>query len=194
MRVNIFIGSLWFVLVVMILIYFNSCQVITPMILKLSGNYKEPRYETKNSIEFAIKKDEVYYDKLYRLKEIQFLKELEDKQISKLPILQIYNKEKKLLKTVSGSECNWKLVDYFNRKDSTLLTASDTDLYEFMMQRVEPIDLKSTIDTFDYYIIAGWANYIPKLSKALFEQTNDIKDSLKNQVCIAYINLDFRKD
>ncbi|HUR31311.1 MAG TPA: hypothetical protein VMZ69_07750, partial [Saprospiraceae bacterium] len=60
--------------------------------------------------------------------------------------------------------------------------------------RLEPIDIKSYQDTFDYYMIAGWANYAPRLSDSLFAQTNRIKSSLAKRVCFAYVDLDYQKE
>jgi hypothetical protein len=62
------------------------------------------------------------------------------------------------------------------------------------MDRLEPINLKTNQDTFEAYILAGWANYIPKLSQGLFNQTNEIMATNKGKVCLSYINLDFQKD
>jgi len=58
------------------------------------------------------------------------------------------------------------------------------------MDRLLPIDVKTSQDTFDYYLISYWAKFIPKLSHKLFDQTNVMKESMTQKVCFIYVTLD----
>ncbi|MEO5906135.1 MAG: hypothetical protein ABIQ11_05380, partial [Saprospiraceae bacterium] len=73
------------------------------------------------------------------------------------------------------------------------LVQEDSLMYSFILQQLSPVELLTEQDTFDFYVLAGWANFAPKLSKRLFEQTNQIKSNLKDRLCISYINMDFQE-
>jgi len=177
----------------MLVVFANPGQIFTKAILRLTGNYITPKDETSASILSKIQMNNIYYDRLFRLSELKSLKDFQAKKISSVPFVQIYNEDKKIITMASGSNCAWALLNYFNKNDTSKLVEGDSMMYQFIMDRLEPIDLKTNQDTFEAYIFAGWANYIPKLSKGLFNQTNEIMESNKGKVCLSYINLDFQE-
>ena len=186
--------TLIFLLVAGIAVFINPGQFFTKLIMRISGHYATPKYESVESIRHEAEKHDLYFDRLYRLKSKTSIEELGSKGLLTVPFIQIYNQDKTLLKVASGVECRWNLIDYFTVSDSAQLIATDTMMYDYMMSHLEPIETNTHQDTFDYYVLAGWANFAPKLSFDLFRETNEIKDTLQNRVCISYINMDFQED
>ncbi|MEO6132981.1 MAG: hypothetical protein ABIQ02_14125 [Saprospiraceae bacterium] len=176
-----------------LLIFLNPGQVFTKTLLRITGDYKTPHYESKESILKKTGQDHLYYDRLYTLKNYQAFQDCQKKEITAIPFVQIYNRDKKLLKNASGSDCAWELMNYFAQSDSSKLKTGDDQMYHFVMERLDPIDIKTDKDTFDYYLFLGWANYIPKLSNNLFKQTNKMAETLKGRVCFSYIDFDMQE-
>ncbi|MGB3080079.1 MAG: hypothetical protein WBB31_13425 [Saprospiraceae bacterium] len=192
MKKRIFIFSFLILAILGVIIFGNPVQFVVKGILKLTGDYATPQYETSESILSKVRSQGLYYDRLFKLKDYSDFHELQEKKLTTVPFVQIYNGKKKLLKIASGSECSWQLMNFFSKKDTANLVAGDSLMYDFVMNRLTPLDIKSTQDTFNYYILAGWANYIPKLSDSLFIQTNKMKKIMEDKVCFSYINFDLQ--
>jgi len=194
MRKKIWLISLLILFVTGLLIFINPNQMFTKLILRITGHYETPQYETRSSVLSVVIHKNLYYDRFYRLKNYTAFSDFQRRKMIQIPFVQIYNREKNMLSLASGSECKWALMDFFNQRDSSKLIADDTTMYENVMKQLEPIEIKSNLDTFEYYIIAGWAKYAPRLSDSLFIETNKIKKSLNDKICISYINFDIQKD
>ncbi len=177
-----------------LLIFINPNQLFTKAFLRLTGDYSTPEYQTISSILSKVHYENLNYDRLYRLENYKALNDFREKKILNIPFVQIYDRNKKMLTLASGNDCKWILMDFFSKRDSSKLKLGDTVMYEFVMERLEPIDIKTNQDTFNYYILTGWANFVPKLSDSLFYQTNEMKKTLDKDVCFSYINLDFQED
>ncbi len=191
---KIIFSTLLVLCMIVLIIYFDPFQLYTKTILRLTGNFSSPEYETNASIMSKVQNEKIYYDRLYKLTDYKAFMDFTKKKITTFPFVQIYDQNKKMIKIANGSDCSWALMDFFSKSDSLNLTKGDSLMYKFVMDRLEPIDLKTNQDTFDYYILAGWANYIPRLSDSLFNQTNKMKKTLIEKVCFTYINLDFQKE
>lgn len=177
-----------------IMVYANPKQVFTKMYLRFSGEYKAPEYETSETILSAVREKNLKYDRLFKVTSTKALNDFQQKGILSIPFIQFYNSNKKLITVASGDECKWNLMELFVISDTSQLVESDSTLFDFISQNVIPLHIKSYEDTFKYYVIAGWVNYLPKMKANLFSQTDAIKDSLGQQVCISYINLDFQEE
>ena len=175
-------------------IYLNPNQFFTKMYLRISGYYKTPQFESRQSILAQVKSSNLQYDRLYRLKNIFAYEDLSKRKMMHVPFVYIYNRDKNMLSVASGNECSWTLMNFFDTMDTTKLKAGDSEIYNFITERLDPIDIKSDMDTFDYYVHAGWANYLPKLSNALFKQTNEIMETHQGKVCLSYIDLDHQEE
>ncbi len=194
MRYKIFFICIGFLLVIGLLIFINPNQLFSKMILRAAGEYKPPQYETPSSILSELNDAGTYYDRLYRLSDFSAMEDFKEKKLFQIPFVHIYNRDKKLMTIASGDECKWSLMDFVSKKDTSKLVAQDSLMYYFVMEKLEPIDIKTDQDTFEYYILAGWANFAPKLSIRLFNQTNDMMNNMNDKICLSYINLDYQKE
>ena len=192
-RKGFLIGLIILVLLALF-IWINPEQLFTKLMLRMMGHYATPQYESVESIRSTVTDASLYYDRLYRISDLQAMQEMRQQNIFQIPFVQIYDRKKQSISMASGSECKWALMNFFNEEDTAQYISGDTSTYTYIMDRLESIDIKSYQDTFDYYMIAGWANYAPRLSDSLFEQTNRIKNSSTKKVCVAYINLDYQKE
>ena len=176
------------------LVYMDSGQTLIKLYLRSAGNYSTPKLESPASILSKVQHENLSYDRLYRLEDYKAFSDFQEKNITSFPFVQIYNREKKMMTIASGSECRWALMDFFTKRDTSKLISQNSLMYEFVTNRLDPIDIKTSKDTFDYYVIAGWVNYLPAFSENLFRQTNEMKKSMKEKVCFTYINLDMQED
>jgi hypothetical protein len=177
-----------------LLVCINPNQVFTKIILRFMGYYATPKYVTDSEILTKVHQENIYYDNLYRLENYTAYGDFIERKMISVPFVQIYDKHKKLLTLASGNECRWALMNFFSKEDSLALIAGDSQMYDYVMERLKPIDVKLSQDTFDYYVLAGWANYVPKLSAGLFTQTNKMKQTLHNKVRLNYINFDLQRE
>ena len=164
--------------------------MLTKIYLRLSGDYVSPRYERRSDIVNNFAEENIVYDRLYSFKEEKAMTSFSEKGLFSIPFIQIYDRDKDLLSMVSGEQCSWKLLSSVLHSDSLQVAVADTGMYNTVMQYISPLDIKADTDTFQYYVFAGWVNYLPKMKENLFLQTKAIKDSLQNNVCLSYINLD----
>lgn len=193
MRYKTLFISLGIILSIGVLIYINPNQLFTKLILRLTGYYKTPEYETRASVLSTLKGKGIYYDRLYTLSGATAMEDLKKKKLLHVPFVQIYNRDKDLVSIASGDECKWALLQFVASEDTSKLVASDSLMFQFLMDRLAPVDIRTDQDTFENYIVAGWANFLPMLSNDLFEQTNSMKESLGSKVCLTYINLDHQE-
>lgn len=181
-------------LVISVVCVFLFPRFFGTIYLRLSGEFKPPQYESLEGILKPLKNNDVHYDRLYRLANQQSMVIFQEKNIFEVPFLQIFNGQKKLIKSASGNECTWSFMEYFTNSDSIRLIEEDSMMYYFIHEQLSPVDSSLKPDSYEYYVLAGWANFAPKLSKRLFEQTNEIKAKLEDRVCISYISMDFREE
>lgn len=174
---------------VVALIVFNPAQIFTIIALRVLGHYQSPRTESSETLKNYVKDHSLAYDKLYAVTDFNSFKELNDNGISKVPTVQIFDGDKRLLKMAEENDCTWVLTNYFKQHSSDMIS-SDTNTYRFVMERLLLIDDKVSQDTFDFYIISYWAKYLPKLSQRLFAQTNSMKERMSENICLMYVSLD----
>lgn len=172
------------------LVIINPGQFFTFTLLRILGHYKSPKIETSQSIIEYVKSKNLFYDKLYGLSTMNALNELGHSGVKGVPTIQIFNKDKVLLRMAGQNECTWVLANYFKSGHSAEMIVQDSTTYGFVMDRLIPLDIKTTQDTFDFYLISYWAKYIPKLSNRLFEQTNNMKAGMSQNICFIYVTLD----
>jgi hypothetical protein len=120
----------------------------------------------------------------------QSFKEIAGVGVEGVPTVQIFDRNQRLLRMAEQSECTWVLSNYFKEGHGKDMIVSDSTTYPYVMERVIPVDLKTTNDTFEYYVISYWAKYLPKFSKQLFDVTNNMKKSMKDNICFVYVSMD----
>ena len=172
------------------LIIINPGQFFTLTFLRILGHYRTPKIETFESIKEYVNSKSLIYDRLYGLSTMNARDELNHSGVTGVPTIQIFNKDKVLLRMAEQSDCTWVLANYFKEGHSNEMVAQDSTTYGYVMDRLLPIDVKTSQDTFDYYLISYWAKFIPKLSHKLFDQTNVMKESMTQKVCFIYVTLD----
>jgi len=193
MKKKILLITMSIIVILGLAVYINPDQFFTKLILKMAGSYVPPEYETDSTILGVMEEHKVSFDRLFKLADYTAMRELQKQKLFTLPFIQIYDEDKRLMKVASGSQCSWALMNYFNQQDSTQLVAYDSTMYDQMMERIIPVSIHASKDTFDYYVLAGWANFSPKFAHELFKETNKIKQKLNGKVCISYLNMDFQQ-
>ncbi len=165
---------------------FSSCS---KLILRASGNYITPKQESKNSILQFCNKKKVPYDALYMIKDEETYATLLKNKFT-LPSIMIFDKNRNLIFNEGGETCHWKAMDAI-RKDTIFIPIKNSNnAYDNFLQQTKAIQEKYRYEKYDYYLIAGWAKFTPKLTKALFNTVSDLYNSTKLKVCIILLNED----
>jgi hypothetical protein len=178
--------------VLLVIVLMNPWQNLLQLYLKMTGQYQAPQYETSESIQARVNNANLYYDRLYKLSGPESFFDFQNEGLLSVPFIRIYNAKKQNLSSASGEKCKWTMMSVFSRDSLSMAPNEEVD-YDYILQRLDTIDVRTDQDTFDFYVLAGWANYLPVLSDSLFFSTNRIKQNLNNRVCISYLNLDFQK-
>jgi len=187
---KVILYSVGVLILLVIFIFLDPGNIATKFILRLTGDYVPPKYESNSSILTQLEEKEIQFDRVYSLTGAKAIEELKIKKISTIPFVHIYNEQKLLMTNAAGDECKWTLLKFVQNLDSSGLIAMDSSMYPFLLDRLRPILIKSDQDTFDYYVFAGWANWTPKLSNKLLEQMRTIK---RQNICLSLINMDFQQ-
>jgi hypothetical protein len=190
MKKKILLTIVALILILGLLIFINPGQIVTLTFLRLLGQYKTPGIENPESIKEYVQDHQVYYDKLYAVRNIKSFRELGQTGVNAIPAVQIFNKDKLLLKMATDKSCSWALTDFFIKGQGENMVVKDSSTYSYVMDRLTPIDLKTETDTFNFYIINYWAKYTPKLTNRLFVETNSMREKMSANVCYIYVTLD----
>lgn len=117
------------------------------------------------------------------------LQELNKLGVTGVPTVQIFDHNRRLLTMAEQGKCEWALAEFIKEQPDQMVVR-DSTTYATVMHHLQPVDLKSDADTFDYYLVTYWATYLPKLTHRLFEQTNSMKENMKQRVCFMSVSLD----
>ncbi len=179
-----------FLIGMFVLVLINPGQFFTLGLLRVLGHYQTPEIESSSSLKVYAKENQLYYDKLLGVSSMNALMELSKVGVSSVPTVQIFDRDKKLLKMAEQSDCAWALSNFFKEGHKDELIPIDSTVFPFIMGLLSPIDFRTQQDTFDYYLVSYWAKYLPLLSHQLFEQTNSMKDSMSEKICFISVSLD----
>ncbi|HUR31532.1 MAG TPA: hypothetical protein VMZ69_08855 [Saprospiraceae bacterium] len=188
-RKAILIGTIAAIACIMLIII-NPGNFFMVTVLRIIGHYRTPQIESSVSIKKYADDHSLYYDKLFLVSNRDSFDELASVGVNSVPTIQIFDKNKRLLKMAEQNDCTWALSEYFKKGHGKEMLATDSTTYNFVIERIMPVDVKTSLDTFDYYVINYWAKYLPKLSHQLFETTNNMKKSMKDNICFMYVSLD----
>ena len=177
------------VTVIAVLVFINPGQVFTFLFIRALGHYKTPQVESSESIKNYVSGHGLYYDRLYVVNNSDNLIGLNKLGVTGVPTIQIFDHNQRLLTMADEGKCDWALSEFF-KEQSNQMVATDSTTFPDVMRYLQPIELRSESDTFDYYIITYWAKYIPRLTHRLFAQTNSMKESMKENVCFMSVSLD----
>ena len=172
------------------LIIINPGNFFINTLLRVMGHYRTPQNETPESIKNYAEAHSLYYDKLFLVSDDASFNELANVGVNSVPTIQIFDRSKKLLRMAEQNDCTWVLSQYFKEGHAKAMVATDSTTFPYVMERVIPVDVKTSLDTFDYYVISYWAKYLPKLSHQLFSTTNDMKKEMTGNICFVYVSLD----
>jgi hypothetical protein len=176
-----------------VLVYINPGNFFITTFAKIIGEYREPQYESDESVIEELKKQNAHYDILYRVKSEKDMDILSKNGLMKIPLIQIYDRQQRLLVTASKNECSWALSNFFIAGDTTNIIHKDTGMYEFLIDRLEPVQIISNPDTAEYTIVTGWAKFLPKKTEQIFGMLAELRKK-HDHISFVSVNLDFREE
>lgn len=166
----------------------NSC---TMMLLKISGNIKNPKLEDSKTIKKYCKKMKDPFDILWMADS----KENFDRILVKYPgapEVLIYDKNFEVLQNAHGEECQKMLMNFFI--DSTVYNYKKVydSSYTFIKEKISVVEQYEVKKDYDYVIVYSWFKWTPKLNKRLFKKLTAIKKTNDN-ICLISLNKDWQK-
>ncbi|KAF0204039.1 MAG: hypothetical protein FD170_728 [Bacteroidetes bacterium] len=180
--------------IVSLLLAMQSCSPMTKMILKISGEYKNPQIEDSLSVLTYCKEKQVNYDQLWMIKSKENYKVLAKDGGLGVPDVLIFNNKKNPVTNEIQTECSWALAGIVYDTNAIIIETGDSTLFYKIMDNFVLVDDRTLIDSPDFYIIGKWAKFLPKLSHSLFETINEQKASSNIKVKHILLNVDYQKD
>jgi hypothetical protein len=181
-------------IIVSVFFAMHSCQPATKLILRATGNYKNPRKEDSLSVLTYCREKQVNYDQLWRIKsEESYNLLLKEKHIG-VPNILIFNNKKNAITNEIQTECNWAKAGIVYDTNAIIIEIGDSTIFYKIMDNFVLVDDRTHSDSPDYYIIGNWAKYLPKLSNSLFETINQQKTQSNIKVKHILLNVDSQKD
>jgi len=170
---------------------FTSCKLV----LKITGNFKNPKYESREDIRRYAEQYGGKYDGLYVCKDQRSLKIITD-SFAGVPTVLVFNKDFENL--YADKRCPWRNsyeLDSLSlgsiwKKDEKIKLTSITD-------KIFCIDGQAINNTesskIDYYVFYCWAKFVPKLSKRMIGEIGLFSKSKSSNVYVGSIDLDLQK-
>ena len=175
------------------LVYINPGNIFMTAFAKLVGEYKTPKYESNQEILEELSRYNVHFDKIYRVRSEKDFDILSKSGLLSMPLIQIYDDKKKLLVTANDDQCSWALSKFFIKGDTVNIIHQDTGMYEFFLEKLEPIQIVSEQDTAEYTVITAWAKFLPKKTMEVFDMLTELNNTHDN-ISFVSVNLDFREE
>ena len=175
-----------------LLLSLGSCKLI----LRISGYYKPPHEETRESIIDYSKKHGGRYDALYCLRSEKSFNELL-KVTRNVPAVRIYDNHNRLNYSVSGKNCPWATVAAIDSAGSKYIPGEDTSFAK-MMDCLQPADGDKELvkrRDYDYVLVYVWAKFSPKLSKEMLKNIGQLSTNKSGKrIKVVSVNIDLLKD
>ncbi len=168
-----------------------SCKPLGRMSIKINGEFIKPQNETAASIREYCHDKNVDYDKSYVIRS----EELYTSFLSKykhIPGVFIFDKNKYLITTDIKTDCPWTMMNLLKDTITKTKLLLDSSMYHDIMLHYMLIDDRTKKKEADYYILSTWGKFIPKLTKALFDNINKQKEEKKLNVCYILLNVDLQ--
>lgn len=179
------------ILIVAILIL-NPESFSTKLLAKILGEYEDPEFVADQKVLDYLGANNVYYDHVCRFKDMNHMEKFSQAGLLQVPLIYIFDKNKNLLVMAESEKCVWALSTFFIHGES-LVPKQDSSMFEILRENTESISINTASNEIEYYIITGWAMFVPKKSKMIFDRIREFQDTRDN---IYYINLnmDFRNE
>ncbi len=180
------------VLLIIAILILNPGSISTKVLAKILGEYQDPEFVSDQEILDYLSINKVYYDEVYRFREMKQMEKFSQLGLFHVPLIYIYDKNKNLLVMAKEEECAWALSTFFINGES-LVPTQDSSMFNILRDKTELIAQNIASDDFDYYIITGWAKFVPKKSDMIFDKIREFKGTKKN-ICHINLNMDFREE
>lgn len=177
-------------LIVLVSVCLSSCMMV---VLKMSGNIKNPKLETNEKIKKYSEKEGDPFDILWVANSTRSFEELITRYPG-MPTVLIYDKSMNVLENSRGEECQKMLINFFNDSLKFKYIKVQDSSYSFLKQRVKAIENKSHVEKSDYIVVYLWVKWTPKITKDIFERLKKIKEKKNYDICFISLNKDWHQD
>lgn len=171
-------------------LFLVSCRGI----LKASGDYKNPKKETPESITSYLKDQGALYDGVFIFRGKTAMKYFLDSVYNSVPAIIVFDKDFKNF--ITDYKC-------FSSKptglDSLLRTGSwkknDKLIHQRLLDQLMNIDGSSLTQnsTKEFHVFYTWAKFFPKKSNEMIRENNDLYRNFHDRLYIGAINMDMQE-
>jgi hypothetical protein len=162
------------------------------MVLKFSGNIKNPKLEDSESIKKYARTFNDPYDFLWFPDTKTHFEDIINRYPG-IPEVLIYDKNYSVLKNAHGEQCQKMLIAFFSDSLKYHYNKVMDSSYFFLRDKSRVIDSAAVSKTYDYTIIYSWVKWTPKLTKDIFKRLAEIKKTNKYDICFISLNKDWQK-
>jgi hypothetical protein len=180
----------------------SSCSILTKAVLKITGYYKKPKFETSENIINYVKKQKATYTELYVFKSKLARTESKKLGLLQIPNVLLFDKNQNLIGYSNGEKkCPWLTANFVQNLNANTQYPIDTlnphKLSEYLVNLVKIDSNYSTLQkpqNFDFYVIYTWAICIPKHSKGIIEESKTFVGNKNASINLISINNDLQKN
>ena len=162
------------------------------IMLKLSGNIRNPKLEDVNSVKKYSQQMNDPYDFLWLPDTKVHLEEIINRYPG-VPEVLIYDKNYSVLRNAHGESCQKMLIEFFNDSLVYQYVKTNDSSYIFLKKKTQVVDSGNAPKNYDYTIIYSWVKWTPKLSKDIFKRLDAVKKTNKYKICFISLNKDWEK-
>ena len=176
---------------VFILLFSLANSSCTMLLLKLTGNIKNPQLEDNESIKKYCQKNKDPYDLLWVANDKENFEELITRYPG-IPTVLIYDRNYLLLENANGEACQKMLISFFSDSLKYKYKKSNDSSYTYIKSKTRVVDSSlSLLNSYDYIVIYVWAEFTPKIAKDLFTRLDRVKRTDKRNICFISLNKDW---
>ncbi len=66
-------------------------------------------------------------------------------------------------------------------------------MYEFLLEKLEPVHIAAHQDSAEYTVITAWAKFLPKKTEQVFDMLTEL-NSTHDNISFVSVNFDFREE
>jgi hypothetical protein len=163
------------------------------LLLKFTGNIKNPKLEGHESIRRYCNEKKDPYDILWVANDKVDFEAIVNRYPG-IPTVLIYDRNYSLLENANGEACQKMLISFFGDSLKYKYKKSYDSSYTFIQSKIKSIDFsKSLLDSYDYIVIYAWAKFTPKITEDLFSRLNSVKNTDKRDICFISLNKDWQE-
>lgn len=185
------------VLIITALFCFTGSGIAQKLLAKTLGYFKDPRWQSAQTIQAAAESGNAAYDALCYLTSYKDFQYFDSSHLLHFPGVYIFDKNLQPVKVLSGSNCSWQAMEFISTLSDTSHLVTDTSNslnIAALLQHTSFITGSDAVlhnNDYDYLYLYTWVTYLPKFTKDQFSFSQKIKSNTNKRIKVIALSEDF---